>query len=122
MNYSIDYKFRTFLFFVDMNPAGHHHQAPPPRLTESNVTSYIENVLYSCHNVRIQVYSFIFNSIVLILFVSLFGISLWICRVNKLSPEEKSERFIRDQQHILAKIRFHESADHRNEWIDQYLP
>ena len=92
--------------------------AAPPRLTEHRVTTYLENVLTSCHAARLKVYTFIFNCIVLFLFVAVFGSALMIAHMNKLSPEERRMKFVRDQEYVLSKIRHFETERNRD-WFDR---
>ena len=99
----------------------HHQQhaaAAPPRLTEHRVTTYLENVLTSCHAARLKVYTFIFNCIVLFLFVAVFGSALLIAHMNKLSPEERRMKFVRDQEYVLSKIR-HFETERNSDWFDR---
>ena len=91
-----------------------------PRLTEPFVTTYMRNVLSDCHETRLKVYSFIFNALVLAAFLAVFGSGLYICRMNKLSPEEKARKHQKDQEYMLSKIRSFETAKAES-WFDNYV-
>jgi hypothetical protein len=42
---------------------------------------------------------------VLLLFFGGLGLILWYCSKKKMSPEEKRRKMLRDQEHVLTKIR-----------------
>ena len=92
----------------------------PPRLVEPRFTSFMQSVLRECHDTKRKVYSFIFNTIVLVLFVGVFGAALYICRTNKLSPREKFDKQERDKAYLLSKIRSFET-DQAQHWFNEYL-
>ena len=93
---------------------------PAPRLTEPQVTHFMEGVLNECHENRVKVYAVVFNAIVLVVFMSVFGCALYICRSNKLTPEQQRAKFVQDQRFVLANIRHFETEKAKN-WFTQYL-
>ena len=76
-----------------------------PKLIESNVKIHINHMLHLCRENRIRVYSTILNIFVLIIFLLVFAIGLYYCRIRRLTPYEKYKRQLKDQEYILEKIR-----------------
>lgn len=76
-----------------------------PRLIEQNTGYYLHQTLQTCHANRQRMYSWIFNIIIVTIFIVVTAIILYFCRTNKKSPEEKERQAILDQQLILDKIR-----------------
>lgn len=93
-----------------------------PRLIESGVRNYMHSVLHKCYDQRIHWYSLALNVAVLVFFVVVIGGFLWYCASKKLSPEEQRRKMIRDQQHVLAKIReFQIQKDHQKEQMSHLI-
>ena len=80
----------------------------PPRLTEYSAKDFLFQSLQHCHANRINIYYYILNFGVLFLFVLVVGGVLYSCYKNKLSPYEKNQRMLQEQEYILSKIRFHQ--------------
>ena len=77
-------------------------------LIEPTVKYYLFNTLQSCHANRINIYYYVLNIGVFALFVMIVGYILYYCYTNKLSPYEKQQRMLRDQNIILSKIRMYQ--------------
>ena len=80
-----------------------------PRLIENNFKNYLYNTLQGCHETRTKIYYIILNFSVLVLFLGIVGITLYYCYNKKLSPYEKHQKHIKDQEYILSKIRFYQT-------------
>jgi hypothetical protein len=81
----------------------------PPKLIEPGVKYHLYNTLSKCHETRVGVYTWIFNIVIFAGFVVMFGTALYYCYKNKLSPEEKYNKMMKDQAYILSKIRFYQN-------------
>ena len=104
----------------DHDHGDHGGGGEPPRLIEEKYSSFMQSVLRDCHETKRKVYAFIFNAIVLFLFLCVFGSALYICRTNKLSPREKLEKQVRDKEYLLSKIRSFETEQAKG-WFDEYV-
>lgn len=80
-----------------------------PNLIENTTQEYIFNKLKQCHSYRTNVYYYVFNIGIFILFCAVVSIVLYCCYNNKLTDYEKQQKMVRDQQYILSKIRFHQN-------------
>ena len=83
----------------------------PPRLIEYGAKNYMSGILNKCHENRVNIYLYVLNIGVLILFVIVCGLVLYYCHKKKLSPEEAYQKQIREQENILSKIRYYK--DHQ---------
>lgn len=111
----------TMVAGSNSDPGSHiNTSSDPPRLVEPRFTSFMQRVLRDCHEAKRKVYSFIFNAIVLTLFVAVFALALYVCRTNKLSPREKFDKQERDKAYLLSKIRSFET-DQAKHWFNEYL-
>jgi len=86
-----------------------------PKLIEQGVRNYMNVVLHKCYDHRIHLYSLVLNAIVLVVFLGGLGMILWYCSTKKLSPEEKRRKMMREQEHILTKIREFQSQKHKQQ-------
>lgn len=82
-------------------------QGNAPRLIEPNCRSYMSEILNQCHNNRINIYLYILNIGVFVIFVLVVSLILYYCYKTKLSPEEEYQKKIKDQEYVLSKIRFY---------------
>lgn len=80
-----------------------------PQLIDYNAKNFMNSVLVKCHDNRIYLYSIAFNLGVLMIFIIVFGGSLYYCYTKKPSEYEKQEKMIKDQEYILSKIRFYQN-------------
>jgi hypothetical protein len=80
-----------------------------PKLIDPSMKYYLYNTLQNCHTTRVQVYTTIFNVVVFVLFVALVGGALYYSYKRKLTPYEKHQKMIREQEIILSKIRYYQN-------------
>ena len=76
-----------------------------PKLIDSNTGYHLYETLKKCHENRVVVYSYIFNTMVVVLFMVITGVVLYVCFTRKKSTQDIKQDIIRDQQYILGKIR-----------------
>ena len=76
-----------------------------PKLIDSNTGQYLYDTLTKCHDNRVVVYSYIFNTIIVVLFIVIGCGVLYMCFTRKKSAEQIRQDITRDQQYILGKIR-----------------
>jgi hypothetical protein len=79
-----------------------------PHLIENTAKNYLFNTLRRCHDNRVNIYYYIFNIGIFLIFSSIFGYVLYYCYTHKLSDFEKERRMLKDQQYIMSKIRFYQ--------------
>jgi len=82
-----------------------------PHLIEPSMKNYLFNTLKQCHDIRIHFYSYVLNISIFLLFVAIFGYTLYYCNKTKLTDYEKSQKMLRDQQYVLSKIRFYQEEN-----------
>ena len=80
-----------------------------PSLIDANARAFFHSTLEKCHENRVVVYSWILNISIFVIFILIFGIALYYCRKRKLTPEEQYYKMMRDQEYILAKIRYYQN-------------
>jgi hypothetical protein len=76
-----------------------------PSLIDTTTGQFLYNSLKQCHDVRVTMYSYAFNAIVVFAFVSIGLFILYLCFTKKRTPEEEKAKIIMDQQIILEKIK-----------------
>ena len=88
-----------------------------PLLTESNSINYLSNTLQKCHENRVSIYYYVFNGGIFLLFILILGTVLYFCYNKKPLEHEKRQKFLREQQYILSKIKYHKDIhnQHKNE-------
>lgn len=74
-------------------------------LIEPEVKYFLFTKLKSCHEYKINIYSWILNTIIFIVLASFFGAILYFSRNQKLTPYEQSEKLKKEQEYVLSKIR-----------------
>lgn len=76
-----------------------------PRLIEQGAHTYMSGILNKCHENRVNIYLYVLNLSVLIVFC--FGVSmiLYYCYKKKLSPDEEYQKRLQEQSYILSKIK-----------------
>ena len=77
-------------------------------LIEGNAKHYLFNTLKQCHNNRVNIYYYVLNVGIFVLFVFVVGLVLYYCNQNKITDEEKHIRMMKDQDMILSQIRYHQ--------------
>lgn len=79
-----------------------------PQLIEYSAKSYIFNALRQCHMNRTDVYFYVLNIGILILFLGIVGTVLYYCNKSKLSDYDKKQKILADQKYVLSKIRYYQ--------------
>ena len=77
-------------------------------LIEPTVKYYLFNTLQTCHTNRVTIYYYVLNVGVFLLFAGITGYILYYCYTHKLSPYEKQQKMLKDQNIILSKIRMYQ--------------
>jgi len=80
-----------------------------PKLIEPGVKYHLYNSLSKCHDTRVGLYTWVFNIVIFVAFVSVTGAALYYCYTHRLSPEERYNKMMKDQAYILSKIRFYQN-------------
>jgi hypothetical protein len=78
-----------------------------PRLIDYGAKNYMSGILNRCHENRVNIYLYVFNFTVLLLFFLVVGFTLYYCHKTKMTPEEAHAKYIKDQEYVLSKIRFY---------------
>ena len=60
---------------------------------------------------RVNMYSYVLNISVFLLFALLFGSALYYSKQNRLTDYEKHKKMQRDQQYVLSKIRYYQDSN-----------
>jgi len=76
-----------------------------PNLIDTTTGHYLYQKLRQCHDIRITTYSYVFNAIVIAIFVLITSIILYLCFTGKKSPEQQRIQLEKEQKYILEKIR-----------------
>ena len=82
-----------------------------PSLIENSAHLFILNKLKNCHTYRSNVYYYVINIGIFVIFSLVVFIVLYFCYNNKLSDYEKHQNMGRDQQYILSKIKFYQNEN-----------
>jgi hypothetical protein len=80
-----------------------------PNLIEPNVKYHLYKSLTKCHDNRVNIYTWILNIGIFVIFVGVVGCTLYYCWTRKVSPEEKYNKMMRDQAYILSKIQYYQN-------------
>ncbi len=78
-----------------------------PKLIDQSMKWVIHDTLLRVHSQKAILYSWILNITVFVLFVSVFGLTLYVCYKGRPTEYEKYKRRIEDQKFVLNKIRFY---------------
>jgi hypothetical protein len=84
-----------------------------PQLIEQSMKTYMKSVLSNCHVTRVSVYHIILNVSVLVIFITIIGITLYYCYKKKPTEKEYREKMKRDQEYVLSKIRFYQEQKNK---------
>jgi hypothetical protein len=76
-----------------------------PKLIESDIRNSLFYSLRMCHNTRANIYVYVWNLGIFIIFISVFGFTLYLCARNKNNNVDKKEKMESDQKYVLNKIR-----------------
>lgn len=90
------------------------------QLVDFSFYHHMNSTLQQCHNNRMNVYYYVFNIGVLVLFFIISGIILYYCYKNKQSDTAKKKQMYHDQQYVLSKIRFYkDEMDKQDQMVSQ---
>jgi len=78
-----------------------------PRLIEYGTQNYMYDILNKCHENRVNIYLYVLNIGVLIIFVLGVCFILYYCYKTKQTPEENRQKLLKEQEYILSKIRYY---------------
>jgi hypothetical protein len=78
-----------------------------PRLIEPGAQNYMAQVLQTCHSNRVNIYLYVLNIGVLLVFLLILAAVLYYCHKRKLSPNEAYQKQLKEQDYILSKIRYY---------------
>lgn len=81
------------------------HLSDYPKLIDSQTGNYLMNTLKQCHEIRVLTYSYVFNAVVVIVFLSIASCVLYICFTQKKTLKEKEVQMEYEKKYILDKIR-----------------
>ena len=84
-----------------------------PHLIDNKIQGFISDTLNSCHAKRVSIYYYALNLGIVALFVLFGGIFFYMSYQNKLTPEEKYLRSIRDREHVLNQIRIYQQEQEK---------
>lgn len=94
-----------------------------PRLIESNVRNYLHDTLHRCHQHKSDIYSWVFNIGLFLMFCLFFGTILYLRRRQRDVPEwEREAKMLREQNYILSKIRNYQMDQKRQTTMITDLP
>jgi hypothetical protein len=80
-------------------------------LIDTTTKTFLMSALQKAHETRMKYYSIVFNFVVFIGFILVFGGALYYCYLAKRSPEEQNYKMIKDQEYVLSKIRFYQEEN-----------
>lgn len=91
------------------------NQVAVPTLIEPLAKNYMFETLKTCHHIRVNMYSYILNVGILVLFIAIFGLAFYYSSKNKLSDYEKEQKMWRDQQYVLSKIQYYKNVENEEQ-------
>jgi hypothetical protein len=80
-------------------------------LIENGAYQYMNQVLHQCHDNRVNIYLYVLNISVFLIFTLGTCAILYYCYSHKQSPLEEYNRLQKEQEYVLSKIRFYK--DHQ---------
>jgi hypothetical protein len=87
----------------------------PPSLIDASAKNYMFNTLKQCHTTRVNIYYYVFNIGIFLLFVAVVGTILYRCSLNKPTEYERQQKLLQDQQYVMSKIRYYKNEVDNNE-------
>jgi hypothetical protein len=93
-----------------------------PRLIEPRVRGYLYDTLHRCHEYKSSFYSWVFNITLFVIFILTMATVLYFCKKRKLSPQEKADKMLSDQNYVLSKIRHYQMDQKRQSTMITDLP
>jgi sortase (surface protein transpeptidase) len=85
-----------------------------PNLIEYSTKSFVLNKLQQCHVTRVNIYSYMLNIGIVMIFIIILYLALTHSRNNKLTNAERKYKAMKEQEHILSKIRFYKELQEKN--------
>ena len=82
-------------------------------LIDHRLRSSLLNTLSTCHETRVQLYTYALNIVVFVGLTVGIGLTLYYCYKRKPTEYETRQKMLKDQDYILSKIR-HYQAEQRN--------
>ena len=76
-----------------------------PKLIDSHTGHHLMSTLRQCHETRVLTYSYVFNMVIVIIFMIVALITLYVCFTRKKTPDEKKQQMEQEQKFILEKIK-----------------
>ena len=76
-----------------------------PTLVEPGIYYFHNKILQHCHGKRVQYHNLVYNIILLILFILIFGSILFFKYKGKLTPKDKLVKQQKERIYILNKIK-----------------
>lgn len=86
-----------------------------PTLIEPSVKNYLFTTLQKCHSKRVNIYFYILNIGVLVIFGFIVIATLYYCYTQKPNEYERHQRFIKDQEYVMSKIRYYQDMRKNDE-------
>lgn len=80
-------------------------------LIENGAYHYMNNLLHQCHDNRVNIYLYVLNISIFLIFTLVTCGILYYCYSYKRNPYEEQMRLQKEQEYILQKIRFYK--DHQ---------
>ena len=71
-------------------------------LIEPEIKYFLHNKLKSCHEYKVNIYSWIINTIIFVVLASFFCAILYFSRKQKLTPYEQSEKLRKEQEYVFV--------------------
>lgn len=84
-------------------------------LIEPSVKNYLFNTLQKCHSKRVDIYFYVLNIGVLIIFGFIVVATLYYCYTQKPNEYERQQKLIKDQEYIMSKIRYYQDQRKNDE-------
>lgn len=76
-----------------------------PKLIDSHTGNYLMNTLNRCHEIRVMTYSYVFNSIIVFVFITIAICTLYVCFTRKKTQKEIELQTEHEKKYIMDKIR-----------------
>ena len=93
-----------------------------PSLIDGDFREFLYEKLHKCHDYKMYVYSWIINSLYLIIFIIIFIAIIYLSRSPKLTPLEKHFKIQKEQEYILTKIREYQEMNKTKSSLITDLP
>lgn len=84
-----------------------------PHLIDNKIQGFISETLNNCHAKRVAIYYYALNLGITAVFIIFILIFFYYSYNNKLTPEEKYMRSIRDREHVLNQIRIYQQEQEK---------